>query len=222
MRLWHLLGLWLRSLKNLDPNPDSGSEYVMNLMKGRRMVRDFQERRLKEGVAERLIDAARYAPRAGNTEGIRYSLLEGDNVCDYWETTLSKDARREFPWPGLLKAPTLIVVWVSPPRYLSRYGEADKERAGLGGDESSWSTPYWWVDGGMAAMSILLAAESQNLGALFFGLFEHESAVKFKFNIPDEFRAIGTIAIGYAAKEQRKSKSTLRDRLPVESLLFGE
>jgi len=205
----------------LDPNPDSGSEYVLNLMKGRRMVRDFQERRLKEGVAERLIDAARYAPRAGNTEGIRYLLLEGDNVGDYWDATLAKDVRREFPWSGLLKAPTLIVVWVSPPQYLSRYQEADKERSGLGDNESSWSTPYWWVDGGMASMSILLGAESQNLGTLFFGLFEHESAVKSKFNIPDEFRAIGTIAIGYAAEEQRKSKSTLRDRLPVESLLFG-
>ena len=206
----------------MDPNLGSDSEYVLNLMKGRRMVRDFQERRLKEGVAERLIDAARYAPRAGNTEGIRYSLLEGDNVCDYWDLTLAKDARREFPWPGLLNAPTLIVVWVSPPQYLSRYQEADKERSGLGDNESSWSTPYWWVDGGMASMSILLGAESLNLGTLFFGLFEHESAVKSKFNIPDEFRAIGTIAIGYAAEEQRKSKSTLRDRLPVESLLFGE
>ncbi len=205
----------------MDPNPDSGSEYVLNLMKGRRMMRDFQERRLKEGVAERLIDAARYAPRAGNTEGIRYLLLEGDNVGDYWDATLAKDIRREFPWPGLLKAPTLIVVWVSPPQYLSRYQEADKGRSGLGHNESSWSTPYWWVDGGMASMSILLGAESQNLGTLFFGLFEHESAVKSKFNIPDEFRAIGTIAIGYAAEEQRKSKSTLRDRLPVESLLFG-
>ena len=195
---------------------------MLNLMKGRRMVRDFQERRLKEGVAERLIDTARYAPRAGNTEGIRYLLLEGDKVCDYWDATLSRDARREFPWPGLLKAPTLIVVWVSSPQYLSRYGEADKEKSGLGGKESSWSTPYWWVDGGMASMSILLAAASQNLGALFFGLFEHESAVKSKFKIPDEFSAIGTIAIGYAAEDQRKSKSTLRDRLPVESLLFGE
>lgn len=206
----------------MDPNPDSGPEYVLNLMKGRRMVRDFQERRLKDGVVERLIDAARYAPRAGNTEGIRYSLLEEDKVRDYWETTLSKDARRKFPWPGLLKAPTLIIVWVSPLQYLSRYGEVDKKSTGLGGKESSWSTPYWWVDGGMAAMTILLAAEAQNLGALFFGLFEHESAVKSKFSIPDEFMAIGTIAIGYAAKEQRKSKSTLRDRLPVESLLFGE
>tara|TARA_B100001250_G_C19762852_1_gene773324 strand:- start:504 stop:1124 length:621 start_codon:yes stop_codon:yes gene_type:complete len=206
----------------LDPNPDSGSEYVLNLMEGRRMVRDFQERRLKEGVAKRLIDAARYAPRAGNTEGIRYLLLEGDNVCDYWDVTLPKSARREFPWPGLLKAPTLIVVWASSTQYLSRYGEADKEKSGLGNKETSWSTPYWWVDGGMASMSILLAAESQNLGALFFGLFEHESAVKSKFHIPDEFSAIGTIAIGYAAEEQRKSKSTLRDRLPVESLLFRE
>ena len=82
-----------------------------------------------------------------------------------------------FPWPGLLNAPTLIIVWVNPSSYLQRYAEDDKKNWTRGRCKN-WSTPYWWVDGGMAAMSILLAAESDNLGSLFFGIFSHEDALK--------------------------------------------
>ena len=95
-----------------------------------------------------------------------------------------------------------------------------QERTGLGEDEKNWSTPYWWVDGGMAAMSILVAAESDNLGSLFFGIFSHEDALKKKYSIPEEYRAVGTIAIGHPAKHQRASKSTSRRRASLDELIF--
>ena len=193
---------------------------MLNLMKARRMVRNFESQPLDDGVAVDLIEAARFAPRAGNAEGIRYLLLENREVSDYWETTLKNNDRNNFPWPGLLQAPTLILIWVNPNEYLNRYSETDKLKTRLGGNEKAWATPYWWVDGGMAAMSILLAAESKGLGSLFFGLFEHEPNVKLKFNIPEEFKAIGAIAVGYASDLQRKSKSTARNRLTAKELIF--
>ena len=130
------------------------------------------------------------------------------------------NTKESFPWPGLLNAPTLIIVWVNPSSYLQRYAEDDKKRTGLGEDEKNWSTPYWWVDGGLAAMSILVAAESDNLGSLFFGIFSHEDALKKKYSIPEEYRAVGTIAIGHPAKNQRASKSTLRGRASLDELIF--
>jgi|TARA_B100001094_G_scaffold213052_1_gene207120 nitroreductase len=184
------------------------------------MVRDFTNQPLLPEQARSLIKLARLAPRAGNTEGVRYSLLEDENVTAYWDITLSGNKREIFPWPGLLNAPTLIIVWVSPESYVQRYGENDKKSTGLGKGESEWTTPYWWVDGGMAAMSILLAAESQNLGSLFFGIFDHEARVKSEYGIPEEYKAIGTIALGHPAKQQRPSKSTKRDRATLDELIF--
>ena len=184
------------------------------------MVRNFTQKPLLPDQARGFIDLARLSPRAGNTEGIRFSLLENEKTDTYWEITMDENTKESFPWPGLLNAPTLIIVWVNPSSYLQRYAEDDKKKTGLGGDAKNWSTPYWWVDGGMAAMSILVAAESDNLGSLFFGIFSHEDALKKKYSIPEEYRAVGTIAIGHPAKHQRASKSTSRRRASLDELIF--
>mgnify|MGYP001969803997 FL=1 len=207
-------------MKNSGPESLSKYQIVSGLMTQRRMVRNFTDEPLVPNQARNLINLARLSPRAGNTEGIRYSLLEGENVETYWNITLNENARESFPWPGLLNAPTLIIVWVNPKSYLQRYSEDDKKETGLGEDEKNWSTPYWWVDGGMAAMSILIAAESDDLGSLFFGIFNHENSLKREYSIPTEYNAIGTIALGHPAKHQRASKSTSRERATLEELIF--
>ena len=207
-------------MKNSGPESLSNYQIVSGLMTQRRMVRNFTKEPLLPDQARGFINLARSSPRAGNTEGIRYSLLENKNIDIYWETTLGENEKESFPWPGLLNAPTLIIVWVNPNSYLQRYAEDDKKKTGLGGDVKNWSTPYWWVDGGMAAMSILIAAESDNLGSLFFGIFSHEDALREKYSIPEEYRAVGTIAIGHPAKNQRASKSTLRGRASLDELIF--
>ena len=207
-------------MKNSGPESLSNYQIVSGLLAQRRMVRNFTQKPLLPDQARGFINLARLSPRAGNTEGIRYSLLENEKTDTYWEITMDENTKESFPWPGLLNAPTLIIVWVNPSSYLQRYAEDDKKKTGLGGDAKNWSTPYWWVDGGMAAMSILVAAESDNLGSLFFGIFSHEDALKKKYSIPEEYRAVGTIAIGHPAKNQRASKSTLRGRASLDELIF--
>lgn len=207
-------------MKNSGPESLSNYQIVSGLLAQRRMVRNFTQKPLLPDQARGFINLARLSPRAGNTEGIRYSLLENENTDIYWEITMDGNTKESFPWPGLLNAPTLIIVWVNPSSYLQRYAEDDKKRTGLGEDEKNWSTPYWWVDGGMAVMSILVAAESDNLGSLFFGIFSHEDALKKKYSIPEEYRAIGTIALGHPAKYQRASKSSLRRRASLDELIF--
>ena len=167
-------------MKNSGPESLSNYQIVSGLLAQRRMVRNFTQKPLLPDQARGFIDLARLSPRAGNTEGIRFSLLENEKTDTYWEITMDENTKESFPWPGLLNAPTLIIVWVNPSSYLQRYAEDDKKKTGLGEDEKNWSTPYWWVDGGMAAMSILVAAESDNLGSLFFGIFSHEDALKKK------------------------------------------
>ena len=207
-------------MKNSGPESLSNYQIVSGLLAQRRMVRNFTQKPLLPDQARGFINLARLSPRAGNTEGIRYSLLENENTDIYWEITMDGNTKESFPWPGLLNAPTLIIVWVNPSSYLQRYAEDDKKKTGLGGDAKNWSTPYWWVDGGMAAMSILVAAESDNLGSLFFGIFSHEDALKREYSIPEEYKSIGTIAIGHPAKHQRASKSTLRARATLDELIF--
>lgn len=183
------------------------------------MTRAFDATPVPAGIVDDMVELARRSPSAGNTQSVQFLVLEGDDVARYWDTTLPAERRETFPWPGLLDAPVLVLPWVDPTAYVARYGEPDKARTGLGSGTDAWSTPYWWVDGGMAAMSLLLAAESQGLGALFFGVFEHEPAVRSTFGVPAHLRVIGAVALGHAAAQQRRSGSTSRPRPPLETVV---
>ena len=185
----------------------------------RRMVRAFETRPVPSDVLDRVLDLARRVPAAGNTQGLDLVVLEGEQTQRYWDASLSMERRTAFPWPRLLDAPVLIIPVSWPAAYVERYGEQDKARTGLGEREESWTVPYWYVDTAFAAMVAMLAAVDEGLGALFFGQFEHEGAVKNAFGIPDDRRPIGTIAIGYAADEQRPSASSKRPRRPFDEIV---
>lgn len=184
------------------------------------MTRAFTNQPVDRSVVDQLLDTARRAPSAGNTASLSFLVLEGaEQVASYWDTTLSIERRAAFPWPKLLHASVLVVPFVDLEAYVSRYGEPDKAHTGLGEAPEAWTTPYWWVDGGMASMALLLAVDDLGLGALFFGLFGHEDAVKQRFGVPGELRAIGTIAIGYPDNEQRQSISASRPRPPLHGVV---
>ena len=178
----------------------------------RRMVRSFTPEPVAPALVDEICDLARRAPTAGNTAGVEFLVLEGDGTMAYWDVTLPVGQREGFVWPGLLAAPVLVVAWVSPAAYLRRYREPDKVHTGLGATEEAWPVPYWFVDGGAAVMTMLLAARDRGLGAAFFGMFEHEEAVRERFGVPGDRRGVGTVAIGHPADDDRPSHSVRRDR----------
>ncbi len=153
-----------------------------DVVANRRMVRAYETRPVPSEVLDRVLDLARRVPAAGNTQGLDLVVLEGEQTQRYWDASLPADRRDAFPWPRLLDAPVLIIPVSWPAAYVERYGEQDKARTGLGESEESWSVPYWYVDTAFSAMVAMLAAVDEGLGALFFGQFEHEGAVKNALN----------------------------------------
>jgi hypothetical protein len=125
-----------------------------------------------------------------------------DDPERYWAMTFATaEDRAVFRWQGLLDAPVLVVPIVDPAAYARRYAEPDKAGTGLG-HVDAWSVPYWWVDGGMAVEHLLLAAVDEGLGALLFGVFEHERAVLAAFGVPAGRRALGVVALGHPAPDE--------------------
>ena len=147
-------------------------------------------------------------PPQSSQSPLAQSSAEPDPVAAYWGVTLPPARRSEFPWPGLLDAPVLITLWVRPQAWVERYGRPDKARSGLGAGEASWPVPYWWVDAGAVVQNLLLVAEAEGLGALFFGMFEHEPAVAELLGVPDGWRAVGTVALGHPAPDGRRPSAS--------------
>ena len=167
------------------------------------MVRAFTPDPVDPATVDALVDLARRAPSAGHSQGWAFVVLEGpEQTARYWDVTLPAGRRSTFRWPGLVAAPVMIVVLVEPRAWVDRYAERDKAAAGLGTDEGAWPVPYWWVDGGMAVEHLLLGAVDADLGACFFGLFDHEAEVLAALGVPGGWRALGTVALGHPAPDE--------------------
>jgi nitroreductase len=183
----------------------------------RRMVRNFEDRPVPVEALERILDHARRAPSAGHTQGSAFLVLEGpEQVGRFWDCTFPAERRAGFRWPGLFRAPVVILPCASKDTYLDRYAEPDKGWADR--DEARWPVPYWDVDCGFATMAMLLTAVDEGLGALFFGIFDGMDALRAEFGIPADFHPIGAVALGRPAPDE-PSPSLRRGRRPTDEVI---
>ena len=176
-----------------------------DVVRKRKMVRNFTSEAIAPEVRERIIGNAQRAPSAGFSQGWAFLVLDGPTETErYWSTTMSAERRTKFGWPGMFNAPLLIVALSNKSAYLDRYALPDKGWTDR--DEQRWPVPYWDIDAGMAGLLILQTAVDAGLGAVFFGVFD-QAGFRTAFGIPDEYTAVGTIAIGHKAPTDRPSPS---------------
>ena len=193
---------------------------VESVVRARHMTRSFADRPVDRDDLDAVLDAARRAPSAGNAQGLDLLVLEGSSQTGrYWDTTLPSERRAGFRWQGLLRAPVLVVGWVEPDAWVRRYGGDDKARTGLGAAADEWSVPYWWVDGGMAMAQLQLVASARGLGVCFFGLFRHEDAVRERFGVPEDRRALGALAVGHPDGGDEPGRSAARPRRTLDEVV---
>jgi nitroreductase len=189
----------------------------------RRMVRAFTDEPVDDALVGELCDLARRAPSAGNSQGTSFLVLSGAEArTRYWDTTLPEPRRANFRWPGLVRAPVLVVVAAAPHAYLERYREPDKTASGLGAGTDAWPVPYWWVDAGAAIEHLLLGVTDAGLGACLFGLFDHERAVAEVFGVPEAVRLVATIALGHPDPDDSPGRSAGRPRRPLTEVVHRD
>lgn len=93
--------------------------------------------------------------------------------------------------------------------YLDRYAAPEKGHTDR--DTSWWPAPYWDIDTGMAAMSMLLTAVDEGLGTCFFGIPRPRySSFRAAFGVPDTFTPIGAISFGYSEEPVRDLRARRR------------
>jgi nitroreductase len=193
------------------------------IVRARRMCRDFEDRAVDAGVLDRILDQARRVPSAGFSQGIDFVVLEGAETAHFWDHTLPASEREGFPWPGLLRAPVIVLPIADEQAYLERYRQPDKAKAGLGESADAWPVPYWFIDTGMGGMALLYAAVNEGLGALFFGIFRNEAALLSSLGVPRGKRPIGAIALGHpteaAGAAGREGSPAVRPRRPLRDVV---
>jgi nitroreductase len=166
----------------------------------RRMVRQFTPESVTQISIDRILANAVRGPSAGFCQGQALLVLTGDDLPRFW--AIAGEATRS----SVHSAPLIIVPLSCKRIYIDQYAERDQSWA----DESRWPMPFWHIDTGMATLLILLTAVDEGLGAIYFGIVDHESrALRAEYGIPEDHQPIGAIAIGHNAEAER---ANLADR----------
>lgn len=182
----------------------------IDVMKKRRMVRNFTNEPVAPEVIERLFDIAQRAPSAGFTQGQSFIVVTNPEH----KIEIGKLCEEEaYAHPFVSRAPVLAIACTSEAAYHRRYQEADKTNDD--GTEIEWPIPYWHMDIGCSIMALLLAVVNEGLAAGFAGVTNDKNYARLHqlLNIPDEITPVGVIPIGHPAQDVR-SGSLKRGRKP--------
>jgi FMN reductase [NAD(P)H] len=189
------------------------------VVRRRRMVRNYADRPVPRDVLERIAALAQHAPSAGFSQGVRLVVVtDADQKRALAEACDEPDYVAAGFDPWLSRSAALFVPCVSEEVYRARYREPDKRRPGE--PEMEWPVPYWWVDVGATAMVILLAAVNEGLAAGFLGTDDLD-AVRAALDIPADYVPIGVITIGHPAPD-RRSGSLARGWVPRDQFVRWE
>ena len=172
---------------------------LAQVLKRRRMVRNYRPDPVPTESLERILRVARRAPSAGFSQGQCFLVVTSDEGRAEIARLAGEAGRVERGFdPWLSRAPVHIVVCVDHDSYRRRYARTDKP----GGGPESWPVPYAFVDAGASLMLLLMAAVDEGLAAGLQGI-HNMAGLKGAFGIPDDVDPIGVVTIGYPAPDRR-------------------
>jgi len=169
---------------------------VLEAIKGRRSIRAFRNQDVPAEIVEKLIDAAQWAPSAGNIQPWEFIIVRKPEIKRRLvEAALGQTFIEE--------APVVIVVCANEEHSSQGYGVRGK-------------TLYCIQDTAAAIQNIHLTAYSLGLGTCWVGAFREEEAREI-LKIPRGIRPVAIIPVGYPAEAP-----TARTRKPISQIVHYE
>jgi nitroreductase len=151
---------------------------TLEAIRKRRSVRSFRPDPVPEGDLRKMLEAASWAPSAGNCQPLELVVVRDPKVKEE-----VKEAA--FGQPFLEEAPVLVVVCADVERTTHRYGE----RGEL----------FYVQDTAAATQNLLLAATSLGYGTCWVGAFLEEE-VSRALRLPRGVRPLAIVPIGRSAE----------------------
>jgi len=170
---------------------------VFEAIKKRRSVRAYTNEEVSEGDVEKLIEAARLAPSAGNIQPWEFVIVRNAE-------TKRKLATAALHQTFIEESPVVIVVCADVARSSWGYG-------------SRGANLYCLQDTAAATENILLAAQALGLATCWVGAF-HEDEVAKVVNTPRNVRPVAIVPVGRPAEKPRAPpKTSLREIVHYET-----
>jgi len=174
-------------------------------LSSRRSIRTYQDRPVEEEKLRAVLDAVRASPSWANQQCWRLVVVRdpdakrGISELSYLESFFAPKGYKTNPaMKALALAPVVIVLCADP-----------TQSGAVRGQE------YYLADCGIAAQSLMLAAQAQGLGTVFVGIFQEEPLCDL-LGIPESIRVVGLFPLGYPAEQKKDGPK----RKPLEEICF--
>lgn len=162
---------------------------VFDAMRECQSVRHFIQDPIPEPTLTRILEAACWAPSAGNLQPWYFYVVQNQEVKE-------KIAEACFDQDQVTEAPAVVVVMADPARSNERYGERGAQL-------------YCLQDTAAAIQNMLLAAEGLGIGSCWVGAFD-ERRVQTLVEAPPRLRAVAIICFGFSNEADEHPKARLR------------
>lgn len=202
---------------DLETRYTSDQVYLFNTIKNRRTVRKFKPTPVPEEHILKILDAARFAPTAGNQQPWKFLVIQDREKLDALKKEallwyLERYKARRKPTQEQLsqaqgKVKEVLENVLSAPVYVAVLADSKAEY----GD-------YVIYDGTLAAGYLMIAARALGYGTGFYTTFFPEERMKGFFNIPERYKLICFTPIGIPWEwPEKPSKKNLADMVIFES-----
>ena len=169
---------------------------LLEIIKNRRSIRVFKKQAVTQDITEKLLEAARWAPSAGNVQPWTFVVVSSQKM----KRNLSMAA---FGQKNLEEASVVFVVCADEKLAEQSYGVRGKSL-------------FCLQDTAAAIQNILLTAYSLGLGSCWIGAFK-EDEIRKAIKAPKEMRPIALIPVGYP-----NEAPAARSRRPVSEIMHKE
>lgn len=189
--------------------PDTDSSGVMAAIRRRRSVRKYLARPVEDEKLEILLEAARLAPSASNSQPWHFIVVRNKETIE----NLSRSVMVGTTWVNrwMLSAPCVIVA-------------CGKRNPLVHWGAKALGIDLLKVDVAIAVEHICLAATDLDLGTCWIGWFS-EKKVKKLLDIPVNINVIALLTVGYPADSSTKESIgniQKRQRKEIKSIYSSE
>lgn len=165
---------------------ESGMSEFMEIVKGRRSVRKYEERPVPQDALNTILDAVRWAPSWANTQCWELIVVRDSAVKEQLQATLPPKGNPAVK--AIVQAPVVIAVC------------GRLKSSGYYKDQVTTKFGDWFMfDLGIACQNLCLAAHALGLGTVVVGLFDHDKA-RAALKVPPGYELVVLIPLGYPAK----------------------
>jgi nitroreductase len=179
----------------------------LEAIRTRRSIRNYLDKPVEQDKLSAVLEAVRISPSWANMQCWRMVVVKDrathEKISDlsYVEEFFSPKGYKSNPAKkALAEAPVVIVLC------------ADPAASGV-----LWNQNYYLVDTGIAAQSLMLAAQALGLGTVFVGVYNEEK-IKSLLSIPSSVRVVGLFPMGYPAEGKKDGPA----RKPLSDICFSE